>query len=117
MASDKKRKLPPPLDTTQTICDALRVSFNDLLALKQKKENAETIRKTLTKTSILFSELKQSNRETYFEIDSRKNDSLTDREKLDKLNLQLQELLYERSHLNSEIQACKTFKLVVILLL
>src|SRR5689334_12652969 len=110
MQTDRKRKVPPTVDQTKNLSEILKETSKEILSAKEKNDSVDNLRKLITKSSLLFLELKQANRETFTEVENKKVDHQKEKVKLDQLNLQLQNLLYEKAHLKREIQACKDFK-------
>jgi hypothetical protein len=108
--AEKKRKAPPSIDQTQKICEAVKEASKEIISARQRNEQAENLRKLLAKCTLMFSELKQLNRETYGDIESKKSEHQKEKVKVDSLNLQLQNLIYEKNYLKREIQSCKDFR-------
>ncbi|KAL9627695.1 MAG: hypothetical protein Q9204_006394 [Flavoplaca sp. TL-2023a] len=67
------------------------------LSAKQRQLNAD------------LANLRQSSRESIFEVRATKQDTAEARQEVDRLHLQLQNLYYEERHLRGEISACESY--------
>ena len=70
------------------------------LSAKQRQLNAD------------LANLRQSSRESIFEVRATKQDTAEARQEVDRLHLQLQNLYYEERHLRGEISACESYEYV-----
>lgn len=97
----------------QGTCDEIRKSLKDILDLKLKKASKTSsmeIGEARINASLHFLTLKKLNRLDKFRIRGAREETTQAKQKVDSLNLQLQNLLYELSHLQKEITKCQQFK-------
>lgn len=73
------------------------------------KAEAEELKSMITQTAVLFIRLKQVNREAQLSAETLKQNAQQSRNQVDKLNLQLQNLAYEKAHIKKQITHCKDF--------
>ena len=81
-----------------------------------KAETGE-LKQMITKAAMQLVKLKQVNREAQFAAETLKNSGQHSKLQVDKLNPQLQNLFYEKSHIKKEITHCKAFVYVVCMFL
>eukprot|EP00095_Tigriopus_kingsejongensis_P000367 maker-scaffold319_size207808-snap-gene-0.28 protein:Tk00367 transcript:maker-scaffold319_size207808-snap-gene-0.28-mRNA-1 annotation:"tho complex subunit 5-like protein" len=92
-------------------CDEIRKSMKSILDLKLKKgSKAGDIVEARTNASLHFLTLKKLNRLDKFRTRSAREETTGAKQRVDSLNLQLQNLLYELAHLQKEITKCQQFK-------
>jgi hypothetical protein len=72
--------------------------------------NLDNCRVTADKCAVSFIELKQSHRSAQMEMQARKEETQREKTKLDELNLKLQNLIYQKNYLQSQIEEAKNFK-------
>lgn len=58
--------------------------------------------------------LRESSRESIFEVRATKQTTAEARQEIDRLHLQLQNLYYEERHLRGEISACESYEYVAV---
>ncbi|KAK3259476.1 hypothetical protein CYMTET_31528 [Cymbomonas tetramitiformis] len=89
-------------------CEKLRATVQELAALKSKGDKA--LQSKVMEGAMLMVDFKQLNHELYLGLEELKNKTQTTKKELDHNNLQLQNLLYQKSHYMKEIKSCKEFK-------
>ncbi|XP_059084495.1 THO complex subunit 5 homolog [Tigriopus californicus] len=113
---EEQAKTRPSLEDSklfQGTCDEIRKSLKDILDLKLKKASKTSsadIGEARINASLHFLTLKKLNRLDKFRIRGAREETNLAKQKVDSLNLQLQNLLYELSHLQKEITKCQQFK-------
>jgi THO complex subunit 5 len=75
-----------------------------------KQGNKEDSLQNLQQVTLEIISLKQDNRDFQTNAEQLKTTVTQEKIKLDQLNLQLQNLLYEKNHLKKEIVECRDFK-------
>lgn len=117
------------MEHTQAACEQLRLCAKQLLDLKKdicnnrppsiststssnsgSSWNLDSINSISRKCSVLLVELKQMNREGYLETEERRSQTQKEKDKLDDLNLELQNLNYQKSYLRNQISQAKNFR-------
>jgi len=96
-------------------CQSLRKLLDELFQEREKRlmnnEPIENIPEDiLTTSSLLTMDLKQINRTLYIDNRNIKQVTQDEKQKMDKLNLELKNLDYERLHLKKEIEKCSQLK-------
>ena len=108
-------KAPPPqgLETVKASIAGLRkvVEGLDGKAVGSKSSGSKAaIKHATTTASLLFLDLKAANRETLEAVEIVRNSTSTGKQSLDRTRLQLQNVLYEKTHVEKEIRTSKDFK-------
>jgi hypothetical protein len=105
----RKRKYTAALErTNQPLQELQQLTLQIIEKKKQGKPTA--LQPLLLKCSTICIDLKENNRAVHQEIETRKEETSSHKKKLDQLNLQLQNLLYEKNYLTKEIFLCKEFR-------
>ena len=100
-----KRKI----EDVETCVGNLKKLLKETLEAYQKSDK-ETALKKSNQIAIDFISLKRYNRDSQLENENLKSQTSQQKQKLDQLDLQLQNLLYEKNHLKKEILLCKEYK-------
>ena len=108
-------KAPPPqgLETVKASIAGLRKVVEGLegKAVGSKSSGSKAaIKHATTTASLLFLDLKAANRETLEAVEIVRNSTSTGKQSLDRTRLQLQNVLYEKTHVEKEIRTSKDFK-------
>jgi hypothetical protein len=92
----------------EQVCQDLKNVLDQIVKAKQSQQES-AIQTLLGRASTLMLDLKQTNRDLQFELESRKLHTQNEKNHLDDLNFKLETLLYKRNHLKASIHACKQF--------
>uniref|UniRef100_A0A7S2Y031 THO complex subunit 5 n=1 Tax=Fibrocapsa japonica TaxID=94617 RepID=A0A7S2Y031_9STRA len=76
---------------------------------KESKAGGAELQKTASKAMKLLLELKRYSRRAHMGVDACRKDIVSAKESVDKQQLQLQNLLYEKAHLQRQIMLCRDF--------
>ena len=109
METTKKRKLNQLHDST-LLCQNIRENLASLIALKRAGAANNEWKAKITDASLSILELKQSNREAQIYTESKKSEVSRSKQKLNQLNLQYYNILYEKNHFLKEIKQCRDFR-------
>lgn len=100
-----------PLKSVADVSARLRAVAAEMNAVSTAKAGAKgDLTELATKGSLLLSELKAAARNTLLAVERQRQEVATARDALDAHHLQLQNLLYEKNHLQREIQECQDFR-------
>ncbi len=110
--SSRKRGSDSVSSEISSTCIQLKESLTQIIPLLKKSGTTQTqqIHNLLKNCAIHLVELKSSNRELYLEAETKKSETQTEKQKLDQLNQQLQNLLYQKNNLKREILRCRDYK-------
>jgi hypothetical protein len=95
---------------SRLIIEKVKQGSNEIIERKNTKGTKDQIMGISESVNLLLVELKQLNRELQLEAENRKLETNKHKHRLDDINLKLQNLLYEKDHLEREIQSCRDFK-------
>jgi len=103
------------IQVLENTCQNLRKLLDELFQERERKlSNNEPLKDIpddiLTASSLLTMDLKQINRTLYVDNKNIKQVTQDEKAKMDKLNLELKNLDYERLHLKREIEKCSQLK-------
>ncbi|ORX78757.1 hypothetical protein BCR32DRAFT_234838 [Anaeromyces robustus] len=103
------------IKTLEDTCQSIRKLLDELFQEREKRiMNNQAIEDIpddiLTTSSLLTMDLKQINRTLYIDNKNIKQVTQDEKAKMDKLNLELKNLDYERLHLKKEIEKCSQLK-------
>lgn len=100
------------LSQFNSVCQEIRVVMQNLSKIKASKKDSgrEVIKELQIEACLHFLTLKKLNRLAQIRCKNLKDATLESKQKLDGNNLRLQNLQYEISHLNREVNNCLQFK-------
>ena len=100
------------LENLKSVCSKLRQVLNKLQSYKEKakKVNTEEIKAQKQQAILLLGVIKTYLRDTFLAANDWKTQIQTKKEFVDGHFLKLQNLLYEKDHLLSQIQHCRSFR-------
>jgi hypothetical protein len=90
--------------------DKLFAALRDAAAAVAAAPDAGAVRDAALRGSLAVLELKARNRDVYEGVDLRRQATADAKQALEKTNLQLQNLQYEKSHYAKEIRTCRDFR-------
>lgn len=95
-----------------TTCTKIRGLLDEIFNLKQEggTENRQKIQEKCTDSCVQIAILKKLNRLDKFRTITARDALNLEKQKVDSINLQYQNLLYEAAHLMSEFKKCQQFK-------
>jgi len=106
------KRVTSATENVRQLIGSLREATKEMLSLRSSGDS-KGLQVLATKASVLCAMLKAQSREALLGVEACREEVLDNKKELDLHHLQLQNLLYERNHLQQEIRRCKAFGCVV----
>ncbi|XP_046860559.1 THO complex subunit 5 homolog [Xenia sp. Carnegie-2017] len=109
-ASETKSEPFTGVERFRKACQKIKSLFEQMKAYKDNDKNGTELENLRMQCLLSFVTLKNCNRSAQFLNRQARDDTLEAKQKVDGLHLELQNLLYEITHLKKEINKCLQFK-------
>lgn len=94
------------LQKSKILHETMKLKLKEIMGARKTSSNdgGVKLKSLLIEFQYLLIDLKEFNREIYVETERKKFRTQQEKDKMNQLNLQLQNLIYERNHLKKEIR-------------